>query len=501
MIRDTNTNSPLTLPIKPCYYSKCRTLDYFWSPSFGQPQEFPIDAVPPDLFVSTKEAFEKFKAPPELIFASQMSTLSTAAQSSHKVLRHNGIETPVSLFFLSIAESGLRKTSIDRHFTAVLDNPDLFYPSDNITSFNAKDEQTQKVAKSPRRKIKYSDSTPEALMKGLSQWPTAFLHSNEAGSLLNSRTSGNLSSWNALWDGQHLEVDRIDRDSFTLQDARLSLSLMVQPQTFNQFLKKRGKLSRDNGFLARCLHANVNADLYIGQRFEEYSINHTVGATYQDGFNDRIIEIIKQGLTVKGDLINKSITMKFDGKARVVLINFNNDIEELMQNGFPLVDIRDAASKAVDNMARLAALLHIYKGEYGDIDESTVNRSIDIMRWYLNSFKCLYGQRVISQFYISDAQILKNWIFDLYCKNPANHIFSRRTMRQNCPNVLRQDRRFDAALNELCIRNEVGLIAYGKTNYITLNTSCFQHRAQRHTSYPTQVMPALGQAFGVLHSS
>ncbi|EQD24414.1 MAG: hypothetical protein D084_Lepto4C00443G0001, partial [Leptospirillum sp. Group IV 'UBA BS'] len=45
-----------------------------------------------------------------------LSALSLAGQGLANVRRGEGLEGPVSLYFLAIAESGERKTTIDGHF-------------------------------------------------------------------------------------------------------------------------------------------------------------------------------------------------------------------------------------------------------------------------------------------------------------------------------------------------------------------------------------------------
>jgi hypothetical protein len=160
-----------------------------------------------------------------------------------------------------------------------------------------------------------------------------------------------------------------------------------------------------------------------------------------------------------------------------------------MQTGLPLSDIRDAAGKAVDNMARLAALFHIFEGERGNITESTVNRAVDISRWYLNSYKCLYGQQMIHHHNITDAQTLRDWIFVWLCKNHSSYSMPRRYMRQHCPNVLRKDRRLEFALNELIMNHQLHFVMQGKVMYVVFNMSYFQPQPQ--TPYCVQATPAL----------
>lgn len=111
-------------------------------------------------------------------------------------------------------------------------------------------------------RLLYADATPEALAHGLaSQWPSGILLSAEAGAVFGAHAMGiesvvrNLALLNVLWDGGEIAIDRRSKPSFLLRDRRLSLGLMVQPQTLRAFIAKAGALPRGSGFLARPLIA------------------------------------------------------------------------------------------------------------------------------------------------------------------------------------------------------------------------------------------------------
>ncbi|WP_423969878.1 DUF3987 domain-containing protein [Citrobacter werkmanii] len=78
---------------------------------------------------------------------------------------------------------------------------------------------------------------------------------------------GELDKLNTLWDGSSVIVDRISREGFVLQNARLTLSLMAQPSVISRFMAKRGEEARGTGFLARFLIAKPR--LMAGQRTDQ----------------------------------------------------------------------------------------------------------------------------------------------------------------------------------------------------------------------------------------
>ncbi|WP_414927173.1 DUF3987 domain-containing protein, partial [Pseudomonas zeae] len=103
-------------------------------------------------------------------------------------------------------------------------------------------------------KFLYEDTTPQALVQMLYEnTPNGCLLTSEASSIFSGKALGELDKLNTLWDGGSVIVDRVSRESFILQNARLTLSLMAQPSVIANFMGKRGEEARGIGFLARFL--------------------------------------------------------------------------------------------------------------------------------------------------------------------------------------------------------------------------------------------------------
>lgn len=83
--------------------------------SFGQPcDEFPLSALPPLIRDAVIEAQQITQAPLGLVAASALGAVSLVCQNLIDVCRLNTLRGPVSLFFLTLAESGERKTAVDK---------------------------------------------------------------------------------------------------------------------------------------------------------------------------------------------------------------------------------------------------------------------------------------------------------------------------------------------------------------------------------------------------
>lgn len=228
----------------------------------------------------------------EMAMMCALGAIATACQGLVDVEMPTGHRVPTSLMLLTIAESGERKTVTQNYFFEAITNlNDVAHRTNEAALLQQKvDHQlwiTQKkhlerafnkcatqgdeaathaaleaVAEHLRAepqpvrsgKFLYEDTTPQALVQMLYEnIPHGCLLTSEASSIFSGKALGELDKLNTLWDGGSVKVDRISRDSFVLQNARLTLSLMAQPNVINRFMSKRGEEARGTGFLARFL--------------------------------------------------------------------------------------------------------------------------------------------------------------------------------------------------------------------------------------------------------
>ncbi len=151
----------------------------------------------------------------------------------------------------------------------------------------------EKKPKQPKKRTMIlRDASPEAIAWHLHDvHRSAGLMSDEGGQILSGRAVGQLPMLNTLWDGGDLVVNRKDAESFTVREARLTLNVLVQYQTFKDFIKRRGRLARDNGFFARALICDPASTQ--GQR----PIRSIETATFPklEVFQKRLTELLSQG--------------------------------------------------------------------------------------------------------------------------------------------------------------------------------------------------------------
>jgi putative DNA primase/helicase len=472
---------------------------------------YPVTALPETILSAITEVQKFVQAPIPLVTASALSALSVAIQAYVDVQRGDKLVGPTGLFMLTIAASGERKTSCDNYFLEAIKEYETRQLEDakpliqeylaEFQSWEAtkkgitsKIQQLAKQGKSTHSEnrqlveiqadepvapkiptLLYVDATPEALMYKLwKSWPVGGVISSEAGNVFGSHGMGsdsvmrNLSMYNELWSGSTIKIDRRGSDSYTLQNARLSMGLMVQEAPLRSFFDKSGDLARGSGFLARFLiswpKSTAGTRLYV-EAPQDWPALHQ--------FNKRISTLLNHQAPISEGGILEPKLIEFVPEAKRLWVEFHDDVEvELLPNG-EMCDIKDVASKAADNVARLACLFHVF--EYGvktPIGKESVIQAGLIVTWHLRE-----ARRFIRRMFLPKEQSnvvdLDKWLVD-YCNHNKTESILRQTVQQYVtPARLRGGPRLDAALERLEELNRVVISEEGRKKTIVINPYLF----------------------------
>jgi hypothetical protein len=87
-------------------------------------------------------------------------------------------------------------------------------------------------------------------------------------------------------------------------------------------------------------------------------------------------------------------TLKLSAEAHVTAIDFMQGIEDEQKNGGTLEDARAVSSKIGEQMARIAATLHVANNPEKDsmvIQENTVAQAIALTRYYMSEASAIHG--------------------------------------------------------------------------------------------------------------
>lgn len=448
-------------------------------------------------------------APVALVAGVALSAAALACQGHLLVRSPIGIVSPVSLYVLQVAKSGERKTTVEKLFLQGLREFQDFHEQRTLRVYSKFDEElaiwntenkaltkklltavrcgqdAQKIkdrlishgAVRPKKgqspKIFYADATTEAMLYRLySRWPSAMLCSSEASVILSGRAACNLGHLNVLWDGGEVEVDRLNAESFTLRDARLSASLMVQPGGMQKFLAKGNGQARDIGFLARCLISEPASTQ--GNRTLLATATHRT--PFLDAFTKVTRGLMGDSLSDEGVRCDKPTILEFNADAAESWRHFYNQVETSLVPGGFLADIPDFASKISENVIRIAAILHAVEGRLGtQIDNKTIMSAISVGAWYLQEFKRLIGdpQQISDEF--RDARALEAWLHEQCRRQPGCDRFHLAHIRNYGPNRLRNKRLRDVAIDLLQREGKLSVWILNKQRVVILNMQHFAH--------------------------
>lgn len=462
---------------------------------------FPVFSLTPILQNAVFEMQNNTKAPFPLIVSSALGMMSLVAQGLIDVQLPYGQVRPVSLFLIAIADSGERKTTCDQLFTRVIrdfensyrqgeDEAMTLYEADMVVwklklkalkqeilklekealmLSELKDELNDHMLKQPVRPKRLSlllrDVTKEAIAWRLHrEWPSTGLFSDEGGQILNGRAAESLTLFNELHSGGDLIVDRREQESFTVKGARLTLSVQVQPKTFEKFLKTRGELARDNGLLARCLLCFPASTQ--GAR-ENWSIEPAKWPHFER-FQKRMTKILEMAQSAAKDPGFQRPVLELTPNAKNLWVSFSNYIERNLNPGGMYFNVRDAASKTAEHAARMAAIFHLFEGRTGDIQYDSVSQAIQICEWYLGEFKCIFSPSPPIPEDQLDAMALDAWMRN-NCQMGNCSIWKKTYLLQSGPNQLRNKLRLDPAIDILINARNIGIfkVQNNKTLWIT----------------------------------
>jgi putative DNA primase/helicase len=295
------------------------------------------------------------------------------------------------------------------------------------------------------------DETSEHLAWSLAmEWPSAAIISSEAGVVFGGHAMGpetvmrTLALQNTLWDGGDHQVGRRTSESFIVRGCRLTISLQVQDEPLRLFCEKNGPLARGMGYFARFLFSQPQS--IQGQRLITEEPPQALPA--KAAFDGKLATLLNMPLAMDECGALTPACMKLTPEGKKAWRELYNGIERELRTDGELCDIRDVASKAADNIARLAAIFHVFQhGLTGNIDASDINRAGEIVVWHLNEARRFLGEFSMPP-ELAGAARLESWVIER-CRQKGTAIVLRRDVQQFGPNSLRGKKPLDDAIKEL----------------------------------------------------
>ncbi len=435
---------------------------------------YPVTALGP-LQEAAKAVQGRTLAPIAIPAQSALAVASLACQG-HANVETLGGTAPLSLYCLTVAASGERKSSCDKPLIEALQAFEKDQAAEYRREFvdwqqecaiwesrrksclrdaGSRDSKKRLEAEADLRELGRSPKGPtspdrtcsEPTYEGLTRkfiegHPSLSVFSDEGGQFLGgfAMSSDNrlktIAALSDLWGGNPIKRTRQSDGSVTLYGRRLAIHLMVQPIVARQFLAD--PMASGQGFLPRFLITEPPST--IGTRF--HADVHSGGDGLQD-FSDRLRAILSTPLRM--DVETRELlprTLSLSQAARERLIAFSDDIERRQAHGGDLAHVSGFGSKAAEQACRIAGVLTLWESlKATEVSAKAMECGCELALFYLGEAVRLVDGAIISE-QINRAETLRRWLLETW-KEPE--VLLRDVLRLG-PNSLRESPKAQAAL-------------------------------------------------------
>lgn len=441
------------------------------------PEPYPMAELGPILRPACESLRRVIKAPDAVCAASLLAAASLATQGLANV-EIDGRVHPLSLWLLTIAESGERKSAVDREAMRGKDEAERALEAAHVEAaeqFAAELEQwnaQRDAAKGVARKkakgeglakslrelgpapaapllpfLTVQDFTAEGLAKLLRDGrPSVGAFTDEGGLVFGghgmtqetvTRTAATLSK---LWDSGDLDRVRAGDGAMKLHGRRLAMHLLVQPIIAERALSDA--ILSGQGFLARCLLAWPEGT--AGTR--EYAAENLRNDEAMQQFTARTRDLLGRELPLaagsRNELAPRVLTLTPDAKA--AWIEAYNVVERAEAPGKTFEVCKTWASKTAEQVLRLAGVLTLVsEPDAQRIEAATIRSAVELALWHLNEALRLAGTAELSA-EVRDAEALLDW-----CHATGREFLYSRVALQRGPSRIREASAFNEAAKEL----------------------------------------------------
>ncbi|WP_339419645.1 MULTISPECIES: YfjI family protein [unclassified Pseudomonas] len=425
------------------------------SSSVAQP--YPVPALGGILGPAVERMAEVIGVPQALAAQSVLATSALATQG-HAGLQLDGRNYPLSLYLITVAASGDRKTATDRF--ALLparqwEREQWQRYREQLARYRAAQRQAQRInpadpaptnsvpleAGPSAPRLITTDPTIEALIKGLCyDLPSMGLFCDEGGQFLGSSTMSRdnrlkaVTTLSSLWDGSPIDRARsMAGESLRAYDRRLSLHLMLQPYLAMQLLSD--PLLQGQGILGRCLMTWPSS--LAGQRSYQ-AVDLSKDAALKR-YHHRLSALFYQPWSLSADGALQLSKLSLSPLARRRWIDLHDAIEAQLGEFGELASVRPSGSKAADNLLRVAGILAVVE-ESGVVEVDHIQRASALVGYYLTEIQRLTEQEPVCRVK-EEADRLLRWLQVKDWKR-----FSIRELNRNGPRFARKSSRHAAKL-------------------------------------------------------
>lgn len=451
---------------------------------------FPVAAYPEELRRVAIAIQRMTQAPGELIAHSILCAVATAHQYNFDVEGLNGNPIPISLSMLAVSSSGEGKTSALRAvnrpivaFSAKIEGISTHAIEDwqsaqfewsrvltGLSSRKAKlladgknidDIDATLVAHRDIKPLKPRISrlvTNDPSPAGLRAWLSTGLGSGlvfngDADKLINGPLLQEASLLCDIWSGETITVDR-GNYNFTIPNPRVTISLMTQPNSADELLRKNGETFRGSGLSGRMLCYTPTSRIgrrQLGIQLTDQD-NQALEAYYQ-----KITSSLERLYGDGQQVVASRMMVKMTAAAREFLVHAAQNIEIQMLPGGDFYFMPEFATKMVEHVCRIAALFTLYEGSEKDgVSLENVQHAASIVDYFARQYAATHSpyfgpvRDIINANELLGFMITKGQ-FGMYD-------VPRTLIMQNAPDYLRKKNKLDTAIN-LLIQGERSVVS------------------------------------------
>jgi hypothetical protein len=441
------------------------------------------------------------QAPDAIAMQSVMAVVSTTTQGLADVEALHG-PVPISLFLITVAQSGERKSACDglatiaikevdqererqyRHIKRVFEAELVAFQKGqrrkpkqdfDVIDGDFKDPNVELAPEPPLvTTILISDVTIEGLHRRLETGtPSVAVVTDEGGQFFGGHgmkpenALKTIAGFSKLWDGAPISKSRASSETVVLYDKRVSLHAMIQPLVAQRVIGD--PIMKDQGFLSRVLIAYpdskigsrkiTNDPVYIAAKRKAQAVLLT--------YNDRIKELLNIELQIlpdtRADLNLRQLDLS--DQARSKLEAFYNRVEQASNKGEAFEYMTGFASKATEMAARIAGVQTLYANEHAaEITEEMMANGITMMEWYLSEMLRVSDSGRPNE-ELNAAEELRLWVV----KKWTEEFINKRTMMKRGPGHLRDGNTLKTCVNKLV---EHGWLVRGTGEQVISGYNC-----------------------------
>jgi Protein of unknown function (DUF3987) len=414
-------------------------------------EPFPLTALGERLGSAATAIQDRVQAPLAICAQAVLATATFAVQAHADVLLPigKGRAKPLSDYFITIAESGERKTECDyqagwairereRKLREKRDDEMQAYLNDKLAWDRARDEAMKqckgnrapikaaldKLGPAPRAPLEPMLTSTEPTLEGLckqfvNHHPSLGIFSSEGGQFIGGhglkeenklRTAAGLS---ALWDGEPVRRVRAGDGAAVFPGRRVSGHLMVQPEVANILFTDALLLGQ--GLLSRVLVAAPESAAGTRKPRAEQ-------ATTQDALEacgKILLAALERSPPLRNDRTNELIPrpLPLSEAARKAFFDYVAHIEDAIGPGCDLEPVKGFANKLPEHAARLAAVLALVEDITApEVSADDLHRGIELADYYASeALRIFESSRAKADLVL--AERLRQWMHRKWTEN------------------------------------------------------------------------------------